>query len=73
MTAAELIALLSKLPPDTEVVIARDAEGNGFETLGMVEPARWNSEDGSLIWDESGDEHEPINGTGGDPCVVLWP
>lgn len=73
MTVAQLIAALSKLPQDAEVVLAKDAEGNGFETLGFIEPTRWDSEDGCLIWNEAGEEHEGIDGEVGSPCVVLWP
>lgn len=36
MTAAELIAALSKLDPSTEIIIQKDGEGNGYSPLHEV-------------------------------------
>lgn len=77
MTVAELIAELENLPQDAEVVLAEDAEGNGFKALSTVDPTRWD--DGELVWTLSAsgaqEEHADIDDEGaeGKPCVVLWP
>jgi|688.fasta_scaffold125972_7 hypothetical protein len=36
MTVAELIEELKKLPPDSEVIISKDAEGNSYSPLYSV-------------------------------------
>lgn len=71
MTVGQLIEALKVLPPDAEVVLARDAEGNGFSSLETVDPTRWDGED--VLWDEAGEEHASIDDFGGDACVALWP
>jgi len=43
MTVKELIEILEKLPPETEIVVAKDSEGNDFSpvsevNLGTYEP-----------------------------------
>lgn len=67
MTVANLRAALANLPDDLPVVLSQDPEGNGFDTLFQVEPARWWPDDQELVdVDEDGEE-------AGVACVVLWP
>lgn len=37
MTVAELIEELKKLPPESQVILQRDAEGNGYSPLYCVD------------------------------------
>jgi hypothetical protein len=37
MTAAELIAELQKMPPDAQVIMQKDGEGNGFSPLDSLD------------------------------------
>ena len=37
MTVAELIEKLQKLPPDSQVILQKDAEGNGYSPLYAVD------------------------------------
>ena len=68
MTVAELIRALQAVshPNDTtEVVMSRDAEGNGFRKLGMVDvTGLWDGDRSVHPDDACGDE---------DNVVVLWP
>jgi len=75
MTVKELKALLAKLPDETLVVLARDAEGNGFSPAGGTTPAAryvaasrpWQM--GTLY--TPGDP--PFEARQGQPAVALWP
>lgn len=63
MTVGELIEYLSRYPSDHLVVLAKDAEGNGF----------------SPMYDSSEEEYIPDSTYSGDlgdddfNAVVLWP
>lgn len=57
MTVAELIQELQKLPPDLQVIIQKDAEGNGYSPLNTVDPdciyverSTWSGEVHSIEW-----------------------
>jgi hypothetical protein len=83
MTLAELraqLAALNHLPDDTPVILARDAEGNGYSPVGTVDDALYDPESpwsGQMYatpamraaepgeWDEAPDE--------AIPAVFLWP
>lgn len=82
MTVKELIDTLAQLPPDLEVLLASDDEGNNLRTasgdwtMGYAERSEWEgyrvvTEDD---WDDycaaELDEPEPYPG---DNAVVLWP
>lgn len=45
MTASELIAELQKLPPEAEVILQKDGEGNSYSPLAAV--------DGNAVYDPS--------------------
>lgn len=77
MTVAELIAELSVLPPDTLVIIQKDAEGNdyspydGMSTGGKYEAySTWS---GQVHYDEDLEEEGEEMPEGAVPCVVLCP
>jgi len=57
MKAGELKKILTRIPPDTEVVLAVDEEGNGFSYLEEV-----CNEEAFQLYDEQ--PHD---------CIVLWP
>ena len=80
MTVKELIERLSKCRQDDLVVVAKDAEGNGFEELYTIEAYRYNydrheNEIGIRSLDQSaidaGYGEEDV--MDGEPCVVIWP
>ena len=74
MTTEELIAMLSKVPPDTPVVHSKDVEGNGFSPIVEADiEAKYVSE---TKW--SGDVIHPDDYPAYDPdelvsVVCLWP
>ena len=65
MTVAQLITLLYKQPPTLNVVMARDAEGNGFS--GLLEIGRADYPDDVDLYPHG---EFPPEGT---ECVILWP
>lgn len=75
MKVKELAELLTGLDPEAEVVMSRDAEGNGHSPLAdysdqyhYVPESTWHG----WLWgheDEEGDEKPE----GAIKCVVLWP
>lgn len=80
MTIAELIEALSKFPPDSPVVLSRDAEGNGFSLLDEPVEAMWYEEYGETfvvpeaIADPSSSyTEEDAAPEGSVRAVVLWP
>lgn len=68
MTVKELRDLLATLPDDTLVVMAKDAEGNGFSPCEAAQSAYYRAE---TTW--SGNIEAAKRGRGYKPCVVLWP
>ena len=81
MTVKELIDRLAQYPPDLEVLVSRDAEGNGFSPLedfgtylGRKENSTRHGDEYSIIdegdWDIEHDDEGPYPG---DNCLVLWP
>lgn len=82
MKVKQLIELLQEMPEDSDVLLAIDEEGNGFNTMqglckGLYpagEPAdwvdpEWTYEDAMCMDEEEWKERkaEMI------PCIVLWP
>lgn len=74
MTASELIDRLSQVPPDTIVIISKDAEGNGFSPLEEAdEAARYvpdNEWSGDVLHPDDYDEYDAADLV---PAVCLWP
>ncbi len=70
MTVKELIEKLQKLPPDPEVVVSIDEEGNGFKPIGdiqadMLYQPRWGEVRMKGEIDTSSDKEWR-------PAVILW-
>jgi hypothetical protein len=86
MKVSELIEALKDLPPDLEVVMSKDAEGNGFSPLDGIDDdsvyipestyhgdvySITDVEDNPEDYGFEDDEWEDVKKT--RPCVVLWP
>lgn len=69
MIASELIERLEQLPPDANVVVARDAEGNGFHSLYDVGYSYLDDE-GYPIHPDDLDDYDTEDSA---PSIVLWP
>lgn len=85
MTVAELIEELKKLPPESEVILQKDAEGNGYSPLhavdgnaiyepdttwsGTVYSTEWSAYDAGFAPDGSWEEFKASN----PHCCVLAP
>ena len=76
MTVKELIERLQAEDQDRIVVLSRDAEGNGFDTLHTIETASY--EDGEIGIEALTDDlikqgygEEDVRE--GQPALVLWP
>ena len=79
MTVAELMAHLAQFPPDFQVVVASDAEGNSYYPLdermgtyyaeGEYEKEIWTEEAWKWKCEEDGEER-PFPG---DNCLVVGP
>jgi hypothetical protein len=81
MKVENLIELLSKLPPDMDVILQKDEEGNGYTSLEYVDPncifiecdgdmysTDWTADDCCL------EEHEwELMKQENPKCVVLSP
>jgi len=78
ITVEQLIKRLLKMPPDAQVVLATDGEGNHFETLGRTTKGNYRERDIETDdpddndfhddeWYGKGEKHLPIN------AVCLWP
>ncbi len=70
-TVGQLKAALADISDDTIVVLSKDAEGNGYDTLYSVETGH-NFSEGEIGYAEGGD-NDPEDCLDGTPCVVLWP
>lgn len=83
MLVKDLIAALQGLPPDTEVILQRDSEGNGYSPLAAVDAncvyvadTTWHGEvyDLDLMADEHDLEWDEWERLKRKPrCVVLAP
>ncbi len=83
MTVAELIEQLKELPLDSEVIMQRDAEGNGYSPLHAVDgdaiyqkQTEWSGEVISTDWSwqdacfESADDWQIFKDTNPRCCVL---
>ena len=71
-TVHELIRYLARLDPNTRVILATDAEGNGYSPLAEVDSGKYladNSWSGDFYSTYSEDYHE----IEGERCIVLFP
>lgn len=66
MQVSELIELLETYPPNYQVVLSRDAEGNGFSPLCDADAAAWDEKLWDLKYVEDEDDPEYDS-------VILWP
>jgi hypothetical protein len=84
ITVKELIEQLAELPPDLEVLVAKDGEGNAFRTftgcsVGFAEKEGEPRRDGRCDYEFYHEEYysvDPETGESdypGDNAVVLWP
>ncbi len=78
MNVLELITILQGANPLHEVVLSRDAEGNGYLPLRVVAPSNNNYVDGTIYLERLTDELRSAGYTDEDvgpgvPAVVLWP
>ena len=72
MKVRELIAELQKLNPDHEVVMAADADGNGYALLDGTEDGHTYAHE--HVWPtEHEDQYELYEGGDGVEAVVLYP
>ncbi len=73
MTVKELIEVLSGFSPDKEVILQKDAEGNGYSPLaGADDDAVYVAEttySGTVYSKDEKEEYAP----NGEQVVVLWP
>ena len=73
MKVKELMEMLQTVPEDREVVLSRDAEGNGYSPLAdsgelwYVPYSTWGGDCYNL------DEEEEFEGQDADLVLVLWP
>jgi hypothetical protein len=71
ITAGQLRSWLENVPDDTEIVMSKDAEGNGFSPLAEAEPdARYVPESTWSGYTPCSDEADP---DGTVRVVMLWP
>lgn len=71
ITAGQLRVWLAHIPDDTHIVLAEDAEGNGFSPLAHAEPnARYVPESTWAGYVPYSDEPDP---DGMQRVVMLWP
>lgn len=70
MKVRELKRQLESVGDETDVVLARDEEGNGFKPLELVELSHWSEEEERAVHPDDVGEYEP--GELGR-VVVLWP
>lgn len=85
MTVAELVQVLSHFDPTDLLVMAKDAEGNDFSPLMLVEDgmyrahSTWSGEIGLRVLTDDEREQGFTEDDIGDsedgyvPCVILWP
>jgi hypothetical protein len=81
MKIHELITELQKLDPNLEVLIAKDAEGNGFSKLETIDSGghHFDPEDTDQIWHDDDQDDDCADGDeckappDAVPCIILWP
>lgn len=82
LTVADLQAALATLPSDTLVVLAKDAEGNGFSPLVSALPAmyaaettwsgEWYPTEEQRLAEDDPDDYSPAPDNA-VPALFLWP
>lgn len=76
MKVGELRTLLEDFDDDLEVVLSKDAEGNGFShleevTIGYYIPeSSWS---GDFVSEDESEEDEMLNLNGAEEAIALWP
>lgn len=65
MKVKELIEKLKQYDPDDIVILSQDEEGNGFETLTLLQKMVWVPQSRSV--------EDIYDGEDGQKAVVLWP
>ena len=76
MTVGELIKLLKLFEPTDQVVLQKDAEGNGFSPLAGAEEGTYfptNTWSGEVPHPEDVEEMDEDQKKNAVACVVLWP
>jgi len=81
MKVKDLIEALEGVDPEREVILARDAEGNGYHYCVDLSEARFDGEAIGLEPDQLTDdfrhqgytEEDVMDENEGIPVVVLWP
>lgn len=83
MKVSELIEALKDLPPEMEVILQKDAEGNGYSPLSGVDPdaiymeeTSWSGEVWSTNWtaeDACMDDDEWESFKKQPRCLILYP
>ena len=77
MTVRELLELLAEQKPDLQIVLQKDAEGNGYSPLAGGERAYYvprSTWSGEMYSQEDIDNSNPEEQiTGGQDVLVLWP
>jgi len=76
MKIKELLELLKEQDPETEVVMSRDAEGNGYSPLAVLDTCFYQAEStwhGEIrnIYDEEIDEYIEENGVTREEAVKI--
>jgi len=67
MKVGQLIRDLKQFPPDVDVILSRDEEGNGFRELYQIEIYHAEDEGRGNFEIEEPSTEKPAN------AVVLWP
>lgn len=74
MKVKQLKEVLNGFDPELEVLVSRDEEGNGFNSLESVETGKAYKD--GWTWDMAYDEDDEEDDPDDDdviPVVVLWP
>jgi len=77
MKVKELIAILKKMPPERDVIMSSDEEGNSFSPVVDVSTHVWDTQSGDLSAEyyrnKKTNEVTPVHPEWEKVCVVLWP
>jgi hypothetical protein len=79
LTVKEVLEQLSKMDPKRVVIMARDAEGNGFKPLHKIATGAYNKHDDEIGLETLTPELQGRGFTqadvmkGGKPALILWP
>lgn len=77
MKVKELIAIMKKTPPERDVIVSSDEEGNSFSPVVGVTEQVWDTQSGDLsakyYRNKTTGEVTPIHPEWEKVCVVLWP